>query len=132
MSVETATRTVRKRKEPGQRMMNETELMTGIIRAAESLGYLVFHPTISQFSKPGYPDLTICGYGRYWQWECKGPKGIVSAKQQEWIDQLQESGVDARVVWPGDYDDVIKELQRGYEDGRRWESPSFAAKETPR
>jgi hypothetical protein len=95
--------------------MTESELQAAIMRAARQLGYIVYHTKYSIGSAPGYPDAAICGKGRYWLFEFKGPKGRVSEAQQAWIDELQAAGIDARIVWPDDYDGVIRELQAAYE-----------------
>lgn len=95
--------------------MTEKQLMTGLVRAAKQLGYLVYHAAYAIGSEPGFPDLTIVGKGRLWFFELKGPKGRVSEAQEAWIAALSGAGVDARIVWAVDYDSAMQELMDAYE-----------------
>lgn len=104
--------------------MTERQLQECITEAARTLGYLVYSVPDSRRSEPGYPDLTIAGYGSIWFIECKtergrlrGPsvtkRGRVLPSQQDWLDELAASTVvRADVVRPADLDDVLARLQR--------------------
>jgi len=93
--------------------MTEAQLQTSLIHAAKQLGYRVYHAWLSQRSTPGFPDLTIVGHGTIFCWELKGPRGRVSDAQRAWIDDLVAAGIDARVIFPEDYDDALAALAAG-------------------
>lgn len=106
------------RKRTGSAMtppLTEKQMQVALVRAAKQLGYLVYHAAYAIGSEPGFPDLTIVGKGRFWMLELKGPKGRVSEAQEAWMAHLQAAGVDARIVWPTDYDTVMQELMDAYE-----------------
>lgn len=102
--------------------MTESELMRGIVECARRLNFLVFHAVIARRSETGFPDLIIAGHGRVLAIECKTQRGRIRGAsqtkrgrylpgQQDWIDALAGGGVDARIVRPSEYDDVLAELQ---------------------
>jgi hypothetical protein len=96
--------------------LSESQMQTGITRAAKQLGYLVFHTTYAIGSEKGYPDLHIVGHGRSWFLELKGPKPKIYPEQEAWIEALQAHGYDARFVFPADYETVLAELMQAYEE----------------
>ena len=96
--------------------MTEAQLQRAIVLAAKQLGFLCYHSAYSIGSEPGFPDLTIVGKGRLWMLELKGPKGRVSERQEAWIETLCQAGIDARIIWPADYDAVMAELMQAYEE----------------
>lgn len=101
--------------------LTEAQMLAGIRKAAEQLGYQCYHTTYAVGSTPGYPDLTIVGHGKTFFYELKGPRGRVSRDQQAWIDALFEAGQRARIVWPQDYDSVLEELASALEwDEAEW------------
>lgn len=95
--------------------MTESVLQRSITQAARGLGFKVFHHLYAVGSERGYPDLTIVGHGHIFVWELKGPKPKVYPEQLAWIDALQEAGVDARIIYPEDYDDALAALQAAYQ-----------------
>jgi hypothetical protein len=94
--------------------MTEAELQRSIMQAARGLGFRVFHHLYAVGSERGYPDLTIVGHGRLFFWELKGPKPKVYPEQVAWIEALQQTGADARIIYPEDYDDALAALQAAY------------------
>src|SRR5262245_16025821 len=78
--------------------VSERELQNAVIRAARTLGWLVYHTFDSRRSEPGFPDLVMVRDGRLLFVELKGerltPKGKVtvgrpSREQQTWLDELR-------------------------------------------
>jgi hypothetical protein len=96
--------------------MTEKELQSAIKTAALHLGYLCYHTHYSIGSDPGFPDLHVIGHGRQFVFEFKGPRGKVSPAQERWIAAYRAVGVDARIVWPADYDAVMQELMTAYQE----------------
>jgi hypothetical protein len=100
------------------RFQTEAELMNAIANNARQLGYLVYHAKVSIGSRPGFPDLVIVGHGAIFAIETKGPRGVVSDDQKQWIQELQRAGVSARFAYStidADFDDVMNDLQDAYE-----------------
>jgi hypothetical protein len=95
---------------------NERSFMNAIASNARQLGYLVFHPEISQGSVKGYPDLTIVGHGAVFFIETKfGPKARVTEAQQAWLDALIDARQAVRLAYPEDFEDIMNDLQAAYE-----------------
>jgi len=124
------------------RPATEAQIMAGLIDAVAALGAKSYHTTYSVGSDRGYPDLSISfPDGRVLWLEVKGPKGVVSPAQAEWLECL--GGSRAWVVWPdGDrvasgrrrwptvvhltYEQTLQELAEPV----NWNP--YASKETPR
>lgn len=119
-----------------RRALTGTAVQNGILECARTLGYYAFHDPNSQRTEPGYPDLTIVGYGALLALEAKShgeqlrpatvaPRsGRLLPGQAEWIEQFGAiTTVVAGVVRdrPEDgelgYDDVLAYLA-GRRDGR--------------
>jgi hypothetical protein len=96
--------------------LTEAQLQKAIVQTAKQLGFLVYHSAYSIGSERGFPDLCICGHGRLWFFELKGPKPKVYPEQEAWIAALQAAGMDARFVYPDDLDDVLNELMTAYQE----------------
>lgn len=82
--------------------MSEAELQRQVIKLARLRGFLVFHPAISQFSEPGFPDLCMVRPDRFLIRELKSAKGRITEPQARWILTLSEAGVDAGYWRPED------------------------------
>jgi hypothetical protein len=96
----------------------EKAFLAQVVRVARRQGYLVYHTHDSRRSAPGFPDVCIVeakpGPGRCFLWECKTRTGKLSMDQQIWLRALDGKNVDARVVRPGDLEEIVKLLrQRG-------------------
>jgi len=98
----------------------EKKLMAAIKAAALECGYKYYHTQVSLYSARGFPDLVLCRPPTLYLWEVKGPKGKPTPAQVEWIEALKQvSGVDARIVYPSDLDNVYQALITGvWLDGR--------------
>lgn len=107
--------------------MTEDELLTGVIEAAASGGWLTFHVRgwhagIIQ-GHVGFPDLVAVHRerGLLVAIETKTATGRVDEAQERWLRALRAAGVDARVVRPDDYDELVDWLlgERLIRRGRR-------------
>jgi len=104
--------------------MLERDLQKGVLDVARILGYLV-HAERAAWSQKGYrtpiqgnagfPDLVICGHGRFLVRELKVGKNVLTAEQAEWIEALRAAGVDAGVWSDADWESglIEAELKRG-------------------
>lgn len=99
-------------------VMTEAQMQTAIVQTAKQLGYLVFHAAYSIGSERGYPDLCICGHGRLWFFELKGPKPKIYPEQEAWIAALNAAGAEARIIFPEHLDDVLDTLMEAYQEAR--------------
>lgn len=90
--------------------LTEAQMQKGLIAAAKSLGYRCYHTTYSIGSERGFPDLHIVGHGKQFVFELKGPRGKVSEDQEDWIAAYDDAGVQAFVIWPSNYDQVLDML----------------------
>ena len=96
--------------------MTEDELLTGVIEAAASGGWLTFHvrgyhPGIVQ-GHVGFPDLVAVHRDRglvVWI-ETKTATGRVDEAQERWHAALRAAGADVRVIRPDDYDATVEWL----------------------
>jgi hypothetical protein len=90
-----------------------TGVQDGLIEAARTLGYLVFHINAENAigNEPGFPDLVIVGHGRCIVIECKSQREPFRAAsetkrgrwmpgQLEWLGAFTAAGVDAFVCRP--------------------------------
>jgi|SRR5215510_3224636 len=98
--------------------LTEAQLEATIKQSASGLGFLCYHTRYSPGSDPGFPDLCITGPLDYPTftgfYEVKGPRGVVSAKQQQWIDTLGAAGQIARIVWEADLGTVMDDLEAAF------------------
>ncbi|MCA9878434.1 MAG: VRR-NUC domain-containing protein [Thermomicrobiales bacterium] len=92
--------------------MRERDLQAMIVEAAGYLGWRVFHDYDSRHSAPGFPDLILLRPPALLALELKTERGKVRPGQLEWLADLDRvPGVTARLVRPGDLDDVLALLQ---------------------
>jgi hypothetical protein len=99
-------------------LLSEAQLQQAIVQTARQLGFLVFHTAYAIGSERGFPDLCICGHGRLFFFELKGPKPNISPEQAAWIETLQACGVEACFVYPADLDTVLATLQAAFAERR--------------
>lgn len=64
------------------------------------------------YTKNGVPDILACVNGHFVGIEVKAEKGIISELQKYNIEQINASGGMGYVVYPKDYEKLIKELER--------------------
>lgn len=77
---------------------------------ANLLGLRWHHEQDSRRSKPGFPDLVLCGPKGVLFLEVKTDTGRIKPEQQAWIDALRGAGQDALIVRPCHWTDVEKLL----------------------
>lgn len=109
--------------------MTGTDCLTGLIDAAQRLGFLTHHETDSRRTNPGWPDLIVCGYGYLVAIETKSQRerlrpptttrrGAVLPGQADWLEHLVAAGVPTYVVRPAPF--PIPEGEAG-----SWESVGY-------
>lgn len=91
--------------------VSEREFMDALISVADTFSWMVYHTHDSRRSQAGFPDLVLCKPPRLLIWEAKRQDGRVKPEQRRWIEALAACGVDARVVRPVDYDDLLAILR---------------------
>lgn len=104
--------------------MTEDELLTAVMELAKFAGYRACHfrPLRTEQTRTrkrdgavvkiwktavqgdsGWPDVILCGHGRFVVAELKDADGKPSGEQRAWIDALQAAGIQC-VVWrPADW-----------------------------
>ncbi len=90
--------------------MTEAQFQRMVIAAAKQLGYRVYHTWVSIKSEPGWPDLAMWRGKRFLLAELKGPKGKLTAAQEQTIKELREAGLEVYVWYPKDYDTALNIL----------------------
>jgi len=108
--------------EKAYRSISEKDFQAQVIDLARVNGWLVahFHDSRKQITRPdgrkffvgdrdakGFPDLVLVKPPNLVFWEMKKQLGKTTPEQDAWIEALQKCGLDARVVRPSDWDDVI-------------------------
>jgi len=107
-------RQAKRKYEPGG--MTEDELLAGVTDALTLGGWLWTHHRRSDLAltmgHTGVPDIIAVHPGRrqLLVLELKTEIGRLDPRQREWIAALLRAGVDARIVRPDDYDDLVHEL----------------------
>lgn len=108
----------------------EEDFQNAIIDLAELYGWKIYfvpdwiwrlvvvsmnrHPRRGRrWASAGFPDMVLCKPPRILFWETKTQKGVVRPPQKEWISALQDSGVEARVIRPKDWDYIVGVLTDG-------------------
>lgn len=88
----------------------EATLQASVEHEAKRWGWLCYHQRVAWKSPSGLPDLILVRAPRVIFAELKGPKGVVSAAQRRWLDEL--------VGCPG-----VESYLWGYDE---WESEEIA------
>lgn len=92
--------------------MTETQLLDAVIELAQTAGYRVCHFRPARTSSgwrtalqgdAGWPDLVICGKGRFVVVELKSATGRTTDAQHDWLYALTEANVEAWVWTPKDW-----------------------------
>lgn len=100
---------------------SESVWQTLVTDVAEAAGWLSCHVYPGRVGKGGYrtattavgfPDLWLVRESRLVVFELKADGNHPTEEQTEWIEQLDSvEGVVARVVWPTDWERVVKILR---------------------
>jgi hypothetical protein len=77
--------------------MNEKQLQSQVTQLAKLYGWRLYHPAVSQFSEPGFPDCVLVRERVLWR-ELKTDKGRLTVAQSDWLTALRHAGQDA-AVW---------------------------------
>jgi len=89
----------------------EKQFMSQVIRAAKVLGWAHYHTHNSQKSEAGFPDLVLTRRPRVIFAELKSDRGVLTAEQRAWIDELRACGQEA-YVWKPKYWSAVEKLLR--------------------
>jgi hypothetical protein len=91
--------------------LTERQWMLQVVDLAKLRSWWLYHPMLSKWSEPGWPDLTLIRGPRMVLAELKTDKGRVTSAQQRvfaLLDQVQ--GIEAYVWRPADFDHVKEVL----------------------
>lgn len=92
-------------------LTSERTLLQQVRDLARMLGWMTYHPHLSKWSERGWPDVVLCKPPRILFLELKSETGRVSAEQTQWLDALRACGLDARIVRPSGFDDLVRVLR---------------------
>jgi hypothetical protein len=92
-------------------LTSEKTLLEQVRQLARMLGWRTYHPHLSKWSERGWPDVVLCRPPRVMFLELKSETGKVSAEQAEWIEALRACGLDARIVRPSGFDELVGALR---------------------
>lgn len=96
--------------------LSEREFQTWLRAALRDRGWVVYVVPDMRKTLAGLPDLIAIHLGkpgRLLAWELKSTKGRIRPEQRVVIDHLRTvPGVDARIVRPSDWDELIAEADR--------------------
>ncbi len=84
--------------------LTEKLFMRQVIELAKMYRWRCYHPFLSKWSEPGFPDLTLVRGDRLIFAELKTDRGPVSEKQKEWHALLERTPVEVYVWRPRDWD----------------------------
>ena len=90
----------------------EAQFQAHIVRVARELGWEVYHSYSSRRSEPGFPDLVLVKERTLFR-EIKTEKGRLTAAQIRWLNKLTQSGEDAEVWRPGDWERIQGQITGG-------------------
>jgi VRR-NUC domain len=93
--------------------MTEKNFQEAIVDVAKLYGWLAFSiPDSRRCSEKGWPDLALLhpAKHKFLVRELKLQRGVVSPDQHIWITGLQQSGIDAGVWRPSDWQDIVEKL----------------------
>jgi hypothetical protein len=90
--------------------LSEREWQRQVVSLAKSLGWTIWHPQISVWSKGGWPDLVLLKPPRALFWELKTERGKLQPAQEHMLEMLTACGLNAAVVRPGNREWVHRQL----------------------
>ncbi len=92
--------------------ISEEAFRAQVIELAELMGWdLIYHTHDSRRSPPGFPDLALGRERIIWA-ELKRDDGILTGEQYLWLERLQQTGHEAYLWQPGDWDEIVRVLSR--------------------
>jgi hypothetical protein len=87
--------------------LTERQWQQQVTDLAKLRGWWVYHPLLSKWSEPGWPDLTLIRPPRMVLAELKSDRGKISDAQRRVFALLdQVDGVESYVWRPADFDSV--------------------------
>ncbi len=104
----------------------ESDLLATVIETAHAYGWRVHHTYDSRINPrarrrtgreryidPGFPDLVMVhpGQRRLVFVELKAEAGRLRPEQVDWLDALEDCGVECRVWRPSDMDEIMEVLR---------------------
>ena len=92
--------------------LTEKQFEGQIRELAKIFGWLYYHTWRSTHSPAGFPDCVMVRGKRLVIAELKSEKGIVSEKQQEWLDALRQVPAVEVFLWrPDDLEEIVEALK---------------------
>lgn len=95
----------------------EKRFMGQIIQVARQQGWIHYHTWDSRKSPEGFPDLFLVKpepcRGDVLALELKSARGKATMAQQLWLTALADKRIEARLVRPSDFADLVRLLQQG-------------------
>lgn len=102
--------------------ISEAQFQRQVLRLAQQLGWLAFHPAKGQYKggrwvsptqgDTGFPDLVLCRPPRLVFAELKSAKGRLRPMQQVWRDALQLVPAVEYYTWrPSDWHAILRILE---------------------
>ena len=85
--------------------------MAAVIELAGYLGWRHYHTHDSRRSSAGFPDLVLVRGDRLMFVELKSERGKVSKEQDEWLDALRATGIEAKVYRPSEWAAIERRLR---------------------
>ena len=92
--------------------MSEKELQDRILELCDWLGLLAFHDNDSRKNRRGFPDLVIAGSKGTIFAELKNETRKATVEQVEWLDRLRQSGEEAYLWRPNNWEEIVGCLKR--------------------
>ena len=91
--------------------MTERDFQSQVLDLARICGWKAYHSWTSIHSAPGFPDLVLARPPRLLFLELKSERGRLTPAQSEWLQTLAECNVDARVVRPSNFNELLEALR---------------------
>ena len=91
-------------------MLSESDFQKQVIRLFRDAGWQVWHNPDSRKTQGGVPDLLCLKPGRLLFLELKTEKGRVRPAQKEVLELIQSAGVEAYLIRPSDWENMIEDL----------------------
>ncbi len=90
---------------------SEAQFQAKVVETAQWFGWRWYHTHDSRRSPAGFPDLLLLRRDRALALELKSERGRVTSAQVSWIAALNAAGIEARIVRPGDWDQLLERLR---------------------